>query len=120
MAAGTAAQASLVQRVHALLADEAAVREVPMFGGRCIMVGGKITVSVRRNGSLLVRVAADDHDLYLAEPGAAPAEMGRGRVMGPGWIAVDPECVLDEGLVFWIQAALAHNHAVTRSQHAES
>lgn len=118
MAEGTAAQATLVERVHALLEEETQVREVRMFGGRSIMVNDRMIVSVRGDGSLLVRVAADDHDLYLAESGAAPAEMGKGRVMGPGWITVAPECLLEERLSFWIQAARAHNHAVTRSQHA--
>lgn len=115
MGEGTTAQEALAHRIHALLEDETDVREVPMFGGRSIMVNDKMIVSVGRNGSLLVRVAADEHEFYLAEPGAAPAEMGKGRVMGPGWITVPAECVLDEErLAFWIRAALVHNHTVTR------
>lgn len=110
----TPEQHALVKRVCALMADEPDVREVPMFGGRSIMVNDKMVASVGKDGSLLVRVAADRHDRFLTEPGAEQATMGTGRNMGPGWISVSPEAVADdEHLTFWINAAMTHNRNVT-------
>jgi TfoX/Sxy family transcriptional regulator of competence genes len=104
----------LADRVRALLADRPSVREKPMFGGRSFMVDEKMIASARRNGDLLVRVAAKRRD--LAElPGAAPAEMGTGRSMGPGWLTVSADSIADdERLSFWIGVALEHNESAAR------
>ena len=102
----TAEQAALVERLRSLLAAEPTVREVSMFGGRSIMVNDKMVVAAQRDGALLVRVAADRHEELLAKPGAAQAEMGAGRDMGPGWIEVAPAVIAeDDGLAFWVAAA---------------
>ena len=62
----------------------------------------------------LVRVDADRHEELLARPGAAQAEMGAGRDMGPGWIEVAAEALVDDAsLVEWIGIAIEHNRAVT-------
>ena len=114
MAAMTPEQHHLVQRVRALVDDEPDVREVPMFGGRAIMVNDKMVVSAGKTGDLLVRVAAGRHEALLGEPGAAQARMGAGRGMGPGWITVAPEAVADDGrLAFWVEVAMRHNRAIT-------
>jgi len=114
MAAMTPEQHHLVQRVRALVDDEPDVREVSMFGGRAIMVNDKMVVSAGKTGDLLVRVAAGRHEALLGEPGAAQARMGAGRGMGPGWIAVAPEAVADDGrLAFWVEVAMRHNRAIT-------
>ena len=110
----TPEQSDLVERIRALLTGEAAVREVSMFGGRSFMVNEKMIVSVRKDGGLLVRVAADRQDELAARPGARHAQMGAGRDMGPGWIQVDPGAIADEqGLASWVALALEHNRAVT-------
>lgn len=110
----TAAQTALLDRVRSQIADEPAVREVSMFGGRSVMVDEKMIVSVLKHGGLLVRVDADRHEELLARPGAAQAEMGAGRDMGPGWIEVAAEALVDDAsLVEWIGIAIEHNRAVT-------
>ena len=114
MAAMTPKQRHLIQRVRALVDEEPDVREVSMFGGRAIMVNDKMIVSVGKTGDLLVRVDAERHGALLAEPGAEQAQMGAGRVMGPGWITVAPEVVADdERLVFWVDVAMSYNRTIT-------
>lgn len=104
----------LIDRLRALLADEPSTREVPMFGGRSFMVNDKMIVSARRDGGLLVRVAADRHAELTRRPGATQAEMGAGRDMGPGWIAVSATALTaDENLSFWLDAALDYNRVIT-------
>lgn len=110
-----ASQAALIERVRAMVADEAAVREVSMFGGRAIMVNDKMIVSALRGGDLLVRVAHDRDGDLLEVPGASRAEMGVGRSMGPGWISVSGESITgDERLTFWVGTALEYNQSVSR------
>ena len=93
----------LIERLRALLAAEPSVREVSMFGGRSFMVNEKLVVSAGRDGDLLVRIDAERHDELTARPGAAQAEMGAGRDMGPGWVTVTAEAIADhESLSFWL------------------
>lgn len=113
----TPAQTDLIERLRTMLADEPVVREVSMFGGRSFMVNGKMIASALKDGSLLVRIAADRHDELLAHPGAAQAEMGAGRDMGPGWIDVDSDAIKDDQcLSEWIEIAMEHNRAVTGAE----
>ena len=85
-----------------------------MFGGRAIMVNDKMIVSAGKSGDLLVRADAERHEALLAEPGAAQAQMGAGRDMGPGWITVAPEAIADdERLAFWVDVARDHNRTLT-------
>ncbi|TRY18144.1 TfoX/Sxy family protein [Tessaracoccus rhinocerotis] len=110
----TPMQEALAIRIRDHLADEPSVREVSMFGGRSFMVNEKLAVSALKDGGLLVRVAAEQHDELLRRPGARQAEMGPGREMGPGWIEVSPETVGDdEQLADWVAVARAHNRRVT-------
>lgn len=108
------AQQQLIDRLRRILADEPVTREVSMFGGRCVMVAGKILVSAGKDGGMRLRVADEDDDELLRRPGAARAEMGAGRDMGPGWIRVAASAVeTDEDLGTWLEPALAYNRAVT-------
>ncbi|MGC3953166.1 MAG: TfoX/Sxy family protein [Propionicimonas sp.] len=110
----TPAQTDLVERLRELLVAEPVRREVSMFGGRSFLINEKLIVSAQRDGGLLVRVDAGQHDDLLRRPGAAQAEMGPGRDMGPGWIEVAASAIAtDPGLACWVEAALAHNRAVT-------
>ena len=112
----TPAQSALVERVRALLVGET-VREVSMFGGRSVMVDEKMIAAARKDGGLLVRVPADDHDELLRRPGATQAEMGAGRSMGPGWIEVDGDTIADDDqLAGWFEIALAHRRASAGGQ----
>ncbi len=113
----TPEQSDLVDRLRRILAEEA-VREVAMFGGRSFMVDEKIAVSALKSGGLLVRVDADRHEELLDRPGAAQAEMGAGRTMGPGWIEVDAVAIAeDNGLESWVALALEHNRASAGDVH---
>lgn len=113
MAAPTPPQDALLQRVRELVVAEPDVREVSMFGGRAIMVNNKMIISVGKDGSLLVRVDATNHESLLNQPGADQAEMGAGRTMGPGWITVHPDALDDHHLTFWIDTAMTYNRAIT-------
>lgn len=107
-------QTTLVERIRALIAGEPVVREVSMFGGRSVMVNDKMIASALKDGSLLVRVDADQHDELLTRPGATQAEMGPGRDMGPGWIEVAADALSDEvRLSSWIGIAMDYNRTVT-------
>lgn len=110
----TGDQTVLIERVRALIAEEPAVREVSMFGGRSVMVNDKMIVSALKDGRLLVRVDADHQDELLSRPGAVQAQMGPGRTMGPGWIAVAADSISDDDhLASWIRIAMDYNRAVT-------
>ena len=112
----TPEQKSLVQRIQGLLTDQPDVREVSMFGGRAIMVNGKMIVSAGKAGDLLVRVDAAQHGRLLSEPGASQPQMGTGRSMGPGWITVAADAIAtDERLTFWVDAAISYNQTITRA-----
>lgn len=114
MAAMTPEQRALVQRIRESVASEPQVREVSMFASRSVLVRDKMIASAAKDGSLLVRVDAGRHHQLLAEAGAQQAEMGAGRDMGPGWITVSPQAIADdEGLAFWIQAAMDYNRLIT-------
>jgi TfoX/Sxy family transcriptional regulator of competence genes len=95
-------------RVRAALAGRQ-VREVKMFGGLAFMVDERMVVCVSAGGSdLLVRVSPDSDAQHLQKPGAARAEMGRGRSMGEGWITVDRTAFADEkDFAYWMTAALS-------------
>lgn len=98
----------LADRVRDALSDRDRVREVNMFGGLAIMVDDRMVVCVSGGGGdLLVRVAPERDAELVARPGARRGEMGKGRSMGEGWIAVDYSAMeLDHDLQFWIHAAL--------------
>lgn len=114
------AQSELVDRVRALISTEPVQRETALFGGWAFMVNEKLLVSAGKDGSLLVRVAAEDHDRLLEKPGARQAEMGTGRSMGPGWITVVAEHLDDESLELWISIALEHNRPTSTDQSRRS
>ncbi len=106
-----AVDAGLADRVRDALAHEQDVREVRMFGGLAFMVDGRMVACVSvGGGALLVRVSPGRDAEYLRRAGARRAEMGAGRSMGEGWIAVDDEALAeDRDLRSWIGAALEHH-----------
>lgn len=79
------------------------------------MVNNRMVVCANNDGGLLVRVAPADHERCLTWNGARQAEMGKGRSMGTGWIAVSVDAVQeDEQLDRWVQLALDHNREATQ------
>ncbi|MFO6451097.1 MULTISPECIES: TfoX/Sxy family protein [unclassified Aeromicrobium] len=100
-------QEALARRVRHELAGRV-TREVTMFGGLSFMVEEALTVAARRDGSLLVRVDPAARAEALGRPGAEPAAMRNGRVMGDGWLSVRSEGVAsDDHLRSWLAVALA-------------
>jgi TfoX/Sxy family transcriptional regulator of competence genes len=91
----------LADRVRALLDGDPDVTEKRMFGGLAFLTGGHMAVAASGQGGLMVRVAPDETDALLAEPGARPMEM-RGRELD-GWVRVDAGAVEDDAqLEAWV------------------
>lgn len=104
----------LADRVREALAGRPSVREVKMFGGLAFMVNDAMVVCVTSGGDLLVRADPQRADDLLRAGGARPAEMGAGRAMAKGWIAVGEEAVTtDACLGSWLGVALEYNDTKT-------
>ncbi len=95
----------LAHRLRELLADEHAITEKKMFGGLAFLLNGNMSVSVSRNGGLLVRIDPADTDAALARPHVTRMQMGR-RTM-EGWILVAPEGLKTRRqLAGWVERSL--------------
>lgn len=84
-----------------------------MFGGLAFMRNEKMVVALDKGGDLIVRVDPQLSRDLLARPGARPAEMGKGRAMGLGWLVVGADALTDETLSFWIGVAFDYNSRTT-------
>ncbi len=99
--------AELAERVRCSLSRDGCTREVKMFGGLAFMKDDRMVVCISRDGGLLARIAPDRDAELVGRPGARRAEMGKGRSMGTGWIAVDRrQLESEEDLQFWMRACL--------------
>jgi TfoX/Sxy family transcriptional regulator of competence genes len=97
----------LADRVQDILRDRHGLTQKRMFGGIAWLVHGNMSVVVRSEGDLMVRVAPGDHDAMLAEPGTATMVM-RGHPLR-GWITVTPEaCATPPALTTWVERALTY------------
>ena len=79
----------LAERIRELIAGEAGLTEMRMFGGLAFLIDGNMSVAVSGQGGLMVRVDPAETDALVAKPHARPFEM-RGRPM-EGWLRVDSE-----------------------------
>ena len=95
----------LAERVRASLAHVPGVAEIKMFGGLCYTVGGNMAVGV--NGEdLLVRLAPDDGDAALTEPGVRLMQVGSRT--SRGWLSVAPEATATaRTLQGWVDRGVA-------------
>ena len=92
----------LADRIRDLLAEEAGLTEMKMFGGLAFLIGGNMAVAASGQGGLLVRVDPATSDDLVASTGARPMEM-RGRPMD-GWLRVDADDVRTERqLTTWVR-----------------
>ena len=96
----------LADRVRLLTAKDKPV-EKKMFGGLAFLIGGNMSVAASGQGGLMVRVAPDETDTLLLEPGAEPFEM-RGRPMA-GWLRVRGDVLDDDDvLATWVQRGVTY------------
>ncbi len=97
----------LANRIRELIAAEADLEEVRMFGGLAFLIAGNMSVAASGQGGLMVRVERDDMEELLAKPHARPFEM-RGRAMR-GWVRVDTEGVQTKRkLEPWVKRGVAY------------
>jgi TfoX/Sxy family transcriptional regulator of competence genes len=95
----------LATRVRELLGDRPGLVEKQMFGGLAFLVYGNMACGVRGD-DLIVRVAADDAETALDEPGTRRFDL-TGRPM-KGWLLVAADGYAeDEDLRRWVDRGLA-------------
>ena len=96
----------LATRVRDVLGDQPGLAEKKMFGGLAFLLHGNMACGVRGD-DLIVRMAVEEADAALEEPGARPFDM-TGRPM-KGWLLVAPEGYAeDDDLRRWVDRGLAH------------
>jgi TfoX/Sxy family transcriptional regulator of competence genes len=104
---GVAYDEDLANRIRELIASEPDVSEQTMFGGLVFLVGGRMSVAVGAQGSLVVRVDPEQADVLLAKPHAHRFEMG-GRGL-PGRLRIDAEGVRTKRqLEPWVRRSVAY------------
>lgn len=104
----------LADRIR-LLAAVARPTEKKMFGGLAFLVGGNMGVAASGQGGLMVRVAPEETERLLREPGAEVMEM-RGRSM-KGWLRVHGDTLDDDDvLAEWVQRGLAYAGSLPAKQ----
>ncbi len=97
----------LANRIRELIAAEADLEEVRMFGGLAFLIAGNMSVAASGQGGLMVRVERDGTEELLAKPYARPFEM-RGRAMR-GWVRVDAEGLKTKRkLEPWVKRGVAY------------
>ena len=96
----------LAERIRDVVFEREGVTEKKMFGGLAWMSHGNMAVATFGEG-LLVRVARDEYEGFLAEPHVGRMEMGE-RVMR-GFVVVDsPGIEEDSDLTEWIETGVAY------------
>jgi TfoX N-terminal domain len=101
----------LAGRIRKLVADEAGLTEMKMFGGLAFLIGGNMAIAAGGQGGLLVRVDPAESAGLVSESDARPFEM-RGRQMA-GWLRVDPEHArTNEQLSRWVELGTTYARAL--------
>jgi len=112
----------LADRTRAALGDVRGVTEIRMFGGLCFTVHGNMAVGVTGD-DLMVRLAPEDGEAALAEPGARPMDF-TGKPM-KGFVFVGAEGLktermlkswVDRGVVFVSSLPPKPKRSTTRSK----
>lgn len=97
----------LADRIRELLADQAGLREMKMFGGLAFLINGNMAVAASGEGGVLARVDPEESENLVASTNARLMEM-RGRQM-KGWLQVDPEDVRTKRqLAKWVKLAATY------------
>ena len=93
----------LIARIRPILRRRKGFSEKRMFGGVCFMINGNMCAGTWK-GSLIVRLARENHEATLKEPHTKPADMA-GRVM-KGWALVEPAGIsTEDDLKAWVRRA---------------
>ena len=96
----------LATRVREVIGEQPGLTEKQMFGGLAFLLGGNMACGVRAD-DLIVRVAANDAETAMGEPGARPFDL-TGRPM-KGWLQVGPDGhAEDDDLRRWVGRGLAY------------
>jgi TfoX/Sxy family transcriptional regulator of competence genes len=95
----------LASRTRAALGDVRGITEIKMFGGLCFTVGGNMAVGVTGD-DLMVRLATDEGEAALAQPGVRRMDF-TGKPM-KGFIFVAPEGVKTQRMLKgWVDRGVA-------------
>jgi TfoX N-terminal domain len=96
----------LATRIREAIGERPGLGEKKMFGGLAFLLHGNMACGVRGD-DLIVRVAAEEADAALGEPGARPFDL-TGRPM-KGWLQVGADGhAEDEDLRRWVGRGLAY------------
>ncbi len=102
----------LAERLRMLLAGEADVREVRMFGGLCFMAGGNMACGIVGD-ELMVRVGAEAWPDVLSQPNVREMDF-TGRPM-KGMVYVGVEGFADDAdLAGWIARGITFARSLPR------
>lgn len=94
--------AALANRIRDLLAADADLSEMKMFGGLAFLVGGNMAVAASGQGGIMVRVDPASSESLVSTTRARLVEM-RGRPM-QGWLRVDTDDVrTTRQLAKWVE-----------------
>ena len=109
----------LAERVRKKLAREnLLVEEKKMMGGLTFMVSGKMCVGIS-NDDLMARIAPEEYEIALQKKGCREMDL-TGKPMR-GFVFISAEGAgTDEGLDYWINAALAFNSSAKASKKTTS
>jgi hypothetical protein len=95
----------LAERVRGLITAPAV--EQKMFGGLAFLVNGHMSVTISRQGGLMLRCAPEQTEAMLREDGAEEMVM-RGRAMD-GWVRVQADSVADDtALQVWVDRGVSY------------
>jgi hypothetical protein len=97
----------LANRVRECIGAQSGLSEQPMFGGLAFLIHGHMSVSVSRQGGLLLRVEPEQTEKLATRAHAHRFEM-RGRELA-GWLRVDAEGVkAKRDLTRWVTLSVAY------------
>jgi TfoX/Sxy family transcriptional regulator of competence genes len=92
-----------------VLGEQPGLAEKQMFGGLAFLLHGNMVCGVCGD-NLIVRVAAEEAEAALGEPGARPFDL-TGRPM-KGWLLVDANGHAEDDLHRWVDRSLAHANSL--------
>ena len=99
--------AELIATFEAVLPDDPRVEPRKMFGYPCAFTGGNMFMGLHQE-NMVLRLAEDDREKYLAQPGAAIFSPMPGRTMRE-YVVATPELLGDRAaLKRWVARALSY------------